>query len=178
MFRDFGWQQRYSRFCGRVVVLSILSLLLYPFLWAWTIIGTLWFTKARDCVSHFSWCSLVLSMTKSYLLSSYPCSYLKKVKNGGSWYGCSLVTVDFVALLSFASGRSVSILLFIRAFWLCFYCWSLSALFPLTVLWVICMHSVFLWVVVSAETSAHAKSSAGHSYLRAWGKHFFFKCLY
>lgn len=47
---DFGWQQRYSRFCGRVVVLSILSLLLYPFLWAWTIIGTLWFTKARDCL--------------------------------------------------------------------------------------------------------------------------------
>lgn len=47
---DFGWQQRYARFCGRVVVLSILSLLLYPFLWAWTIIGTLWFTKARDCL--------------------------------------------------------------------------------------------------------------------------------
>lgn len=50
-FRDLGWQQRYARFCGRVVVLSILSLLLYPFLWAWTIIGTLWFTSARDCVS-------------------------------------------------------------------------------------------------------------------------------
>lgn len=47
---DFGWQQRYARFCGRVAVLSILSLLLYPFLWAWTVIGTLWFTKARDCL--------------------------------------------------------------------------------------------------------------------------------
>ncbi|XP_044479673.1 E3 ubiquitin-protein ligase SIS3-like isoform X1 [Mangifera indica] len=47
---DFGWQQRYARFCGRVVVLSILSLLLYPFLWAWTIIGTLWFIHARSCL--------------------------------------------------------------------------------------------------------------------------------
>jgi hypothetical protein len=53
-FRDFGWQQRYARFCGRVVVLSILSLLLYPFLWAWTVIGTLWFRRAKDCVSYFT----------------------------------------------------------------------------------------------------------------------------
>lgn len=50
--RDFGWQQRYARFCGRVVVLSILSLLLYPFLCAWTVIGTLWFRDAKDCVSY------------------------------------------------------------------------------------------------------------------------------
>lgn len=68
---DFGWQQRYARFCGRVVVLSILSLLLYPFLWAWTIIGTLWFTSARDCLPEegqkwgfliwllFSYCGLL-----------------------------------------------------------------------------------------------------------------------
>ncbi|KAK7350612.1 hypothetical protein VNO77_09427 [Canavalia gladiata] len=47
---DFGWQQRYARFCGRVVVLSILALLLYPFLWAWTIIGTLWFINAKICL--------------------------------------------------------------------------------------------------------------------------------
>ncbi|XP_021733638.1 E3 ubiquitin-protein ligase SIS3-like [Chenopodium quinoa] len=47
---DFGWQQRYARFCGRVAVLSVLSLLLYPFLWGWTVIGTLWFTKAKDCL--------------------------------------------------------------------------------------------------------------------------------
>lgn len=53
-FRDFGWQQRYARFCGRLVVLSVLSLLLYPFLWVWTIIGTLWFTTARNCVSIWS----------------------------------------------------------------------------------------------------------------------------
>lgn len=54
MFRDFGWQQRYARFCGRIVVLSILALLLYPFLWVWTIMGTLWFTSAKDCVSVLS----------------------------------------------------------------------------------------------------------------------------
>ncbi|CAO2819089.1 unnamed protein product [Amaranthus hypochondriacus] len=47
---DFGWQQRYARFCGRVAVLSFLSLVLYPFLWAWTVIGTLWFTKAKGCL--------------------------------------------------------------------------------------------------------------------------------
>lgn len=35
------------------MVLSILSLLLYPFLWAWTVIGTLWFRRAKDCVSYF-----------------------------------------------------------------------------------------------------------------------------
>ncbi|OEL35322.1 E3 ubiquitin-protein ligase SIS3 [Dichanthelium oligosanthes] len=48
---DLGWQQRYARFCGRVVVLSVLVLLLYPFLWVWTVIGTLWFSTARGCVS-------------------------------------------------------------------------------------------------------------------------------
>ncbi|KAK4778965.1 hypothetical protein SAY86_006493 [Trapa natans] len=47
---DFGVQQRYARFCGRIVVISVLSLLLYPFLWAWTIIGTMWFTNARSCL--------------------------------------------------------------------------------------------------------------------------------
>ncbi|PSR96693.1 E3 ubiquitin-protein like [Actinidia chinensis var. chinensis] len=68
---DFGWQQRYARFCGRVVVLSILSVLLYPFLWVWTVIGTLWFTSARNCLPEegqkwgfliwlfFSYCGLI-----------------------------------------------------------------------------------------------------------------------
>ncbi|KAL2253968.1 UNVERIFIED_CONTAM: E3 ubiquitin-protein ligase SIS3 [Sesamum indicum] len=68
---DLGWQQRYARFCGRIVVLSILALLLYPFLWAWTVIGTLWFTSARNCLPEegqkwgfliwllFSYCGLV-----------------------------------------------------------------------------------------------------------------------
>jgi len=49
--RDLGWQQRYARFCGRIIVLSVLVLLLYPFLWVWTVIGTLWFSTARGCVS-------------------------------------------------------------------------------------------------------------------------------
>ncbi|XP_073048571.1 E3 ubiquitin-protein ligase SIS3-like [Primulina eburnea] len=68
---DLGWQQRYTRFCGRLVVLSILALLLYPFLWTWTVIGTLWFSSARDCLPEegqkwgfliwllFSYCGLV-----------------------------------------------------------------------------------------------------------------------
>ncbi|XP_068638942.1 E3 ubiquitin-protein ligase SIS3-like [Aristolochia californica] len=68
---DLGWQQRYARFYGRIVVLSALSLLLYPFLWAWTVIGTLWFTSARGCLPKegqkwgfliwllFSYCGLV-----------------------------------------------------------------------------------------------------------------------
>lgn len=47
---DFGRQQRQARFCGRVVVLSILSVFLYPFLWAWTVIGSLWFSSSKDCL--------------------------------------------------------------------------------------------------------------------------------
>ncbi|KAL0335723.1 UNVERIFIED_CONTAM: E3 ubiquitin-protein ligase SIS3, partial [Sesamum radiatum] len=68
---DLGWQQRYARFCGRIIVLSILALLLYPLLWAWTVIGTLWFTSARNCLPEegqkwgfliwllFSYCGLL-----------------------------------------------------------------------------------------------------------------------
>ncbi|XP_019249983.1 PREDICTED: E3 ubiquitin-protein ligase SIS3-like isoform X3 [Nicotiana attenuata] len=68
---DLGWQQRYTRFRGRIVVLSLLALFLYPFLWAWTIIGTLWFTSARSCLPEegqkwgfliwllFSYCGLL-----------------------------------------------------------------------------------------------------------------------
>ncbi|KAL4584942.1 hypothetical protein LXL04_009555 [Taraxacum kok-saghyz] len=68
---DFGRQQRHARFCGRVAVLSILCVLLYPFLWAWTIIGSLWFSSARDCLPEegqkwgfliwllFSYCGLI-----------------------------------------------------------------------------------------------------------------------
>lgn len=111
-FRDFGWQQRYARFCGRVVVLSILSLLLYPFLWAWTVIGTLWFKRAKDCVCYFGTpCSMLL---RSILISGIDickwlgyvinalnaCSCLKKVRNGVFSFGCFLATVDFVALLA------------------------------------------------------------------------------
>ncbi|KAG6485838.1 hypothetical protein ZIOFF_054403 [Zingiber officinale] len=68
---DLGSEQRYARFCGRLVVLSILILLLYPFLWVWTVVGTLWFTSARSCLPEegqkwgfliwllFSYCGLV-----------------------------------------------------------------------------------------------------------------------
>lgn len=47
---DFGRQQRQARFHGRAVVLSILSIFLYPFLWAWTVIGSLWFSSSKDCL--------------------------------------------------------------------------------------------------------------------------------
>ncbi|KAG9137194.1 hypothetical protein Leryth_012019 [Lithospermum erythrorhizon] len=69
---DLGWQQRYARFCGRIGVISVLALLLYPFLWAWTVTGTLWFTTSRNCLPVegqkwgfliwllFNYCGLVL----------------------------------------------------------------------------------------------------------------------
>ncbi|MCO5598104.1 hypothetical protein L7F22_052195 [Adiantum nelumboides] len=44
--------QMMVRFNGRLVVLACLALILYPFLWAWTVIGSLWFTSARNCVSE------------------------------------------------------------------------------------------------------------------------------
>jgi hypothetical protein len=91
--RDFGWQQRYARFCGRVVVLSILGLLLYPFLWAWTIIGTMWFSSAKSCV--------LLLLTRLWcIMQIIICSYLKRDRNGDSSSGYFLATVDFFALLA------------------------------------------------------------------------------
>ncbi|KAG2327947.1 hypothetical protein Bca52824_010675 [Brassica carinata] len=68
---DYGSQQRNIGFIGRVVVLSVLSLLMYPFLWGWTVIGTIWFSRARTCLPEegqkwgfliwlmFSYCGLV-----------------------------------------------------------------------------------------------------------------------
>ena len=41
-----------TRFKRRVIVLSCLGLGLYPFLWAWTVIGCIWFTNSRNCVSN------------------------------------------------------------------------------------------------------------------------------
>ncbi|KAL0421810.1 UNVERIFIED_CONTAM: E3 ubiquitin-protein ligase SIS3 [Sesamum latifolium] len=77
---DLGWQQRYARFCGRIVVLSVLALLLYPLLWAWTVIGTLWFTSARNCLPEEGqkWVSL---------------------------FGCFSAIADFCALLVSVSER-------------------------------------------------------------------------
>lgn len=103
--RDFGWQQQYARFCGRVVVLSILSLLLYPVLCVWTVIGTLWFKDAKDCVSQKS-PQLTLAKSSVYrprLFSSSivdACSCQKKVKNGVFSFGCFLATVLCFALLA------------------------------------------------------------------------------
>ncbi|CAM8974965.1 hypothetical protein QQ045_030703 [Rhodiola kirilowii] len=80
---DFGWQQRYARFCGRVVVLSILVLVLYPFLWTWTVIGTLWFSKGKNCLPEegLKWGFLV------WLLFSY-CGLLSVARLCiGKWLG-------------------------------------------------------------------------------------------
>lgn len=78
-FRDLGSEQRYARFCGRLVVLSVLVLLLYPFLWVWTVVGTLWFTSARSCVSSPSTVQLYHYNIRTYehqLLISTPFLFL------------------------------------------------------------------------------------------------------
>ncbi|KAH1254920.1 E3 ubiquitin-protein ligase SIS3 [Glycine max] len=82
---DFGWPQRYARFCGRVVVLSILALLLYPFLWAWTIIGTLWFSNTKICLpgggqkwGFLIW--LLLATVDSSVLLAWQCGRLVWLK--------------------------------------------------------------------------------------------------
>jgi E3 ubiquitin-protein ligase SIS3 len=66
------------------VVLSILSLLLYPFLWAWTIIGTLWFTNARDCVSSFLY-SLILSSEDNFNSGGDIFNFLQLPEEGQKW---------------------------------------------------------------------------------------------
>ena len=101
------------------MVLSILSLLLYPFLWAWTVIGTLWFRRAKDCVCYLSlcssscWCSFI---SRGNIICKWlvyganalnACSCLKKVRNGDSSFGCFLATVDFFVLLACPWGRLV-----------------------------------------------------------------------
>ncbi|PWA67561.1 zinc finger, RING/FYVE/PHD-type [Artemisia annua] len=47
---DFGRQQRDAYFRGRIVVLFILYVVIYPFLWAWTIMGSIWFTNGYTCL--------------------------------------------------------------------------------------------------------------------------------
>ncbi|KVH98203.1 Zinc finger, RING/FYVE/PHD-type [Cynara cardunculus var. scolymus] len=68
---DYGRQQRDACFLGRVVILSILYVVLYPFLWAWSIMGSVWFTSAQTCLPEknqkwgflvwliFSYCGLI-----------------------------------------------------------------------------------------------------------------------
>ncbi|KAI3737308.1 hypothetical protein L2E82_27305 [Cichorium intybus] len=47
---DYGRRQRDVCFYGRVVVLFILYVMLYPFLWAWSVTGSIWFTYAHTCL--------------------------------------------------------------------------------------------------------------------------------
>ena len=44
--------QMVLRLKGRVIVLVCLAFFLYPFLWAWTIVGCLWLSSTRNCVSN------------------------------------------------------------------------------------------------------------------------------
>ncbi|KAH7284443.1 hypothetical protein KP509_34G054600 [Ceratopteris richardii] len=44
--------QTSTTFMGRVLVLMCLAVTLYPFLWVWTILGSVWFTNARDCINE------------------------------------------------------------------------------------------------------------------------------
>jgi hypothetical protein len=48
--RETGQEVTAIRFRARLVVLSLLGFLLYPFLWVWTVIGSMWFTKTQACV--------------------------------------------------------------------------------------------------------------------------------
>ena len=100
--RDFGWQQRYPRFCGRVVVFSILVLLLYPFLWAWTVIGTLWFSSAKNCVCFIPVLPFSVLLLTSFwcIMQLITCSCLKWLKNGAFSSGYFLAIVDSFALLA------------------------------------------------------------------------------
>ncbi|CAM6082721.1 unnamed protein product [Calypogeia fissa] len=64
-------EDRILRFKGRIVVMSCLTFVVYPFLWAWTIVGSLWFTDANTCLPEegqkwgfliwliFSYCGLI-----------------------------------------------------------------------------------------------------------------------
>ena len=101
-FRDFGWQQRYARFCGRVVVLSILSLLLYPFLWAWTVIGTLWFRNARDCVSDLASLHGVNTISGQAYVLANAFWFVQLPEQGQKWGFLIWLLFSYCALLCIA----------------------------------------------------------------------------
>jgi E3 ubiquitin-protein ligase SIS3 len=50
MAPETGQEVTAIRFRARLVVLSLLGFLLYPFLWVWTVIGSMWFTKTQACL--------------------------------------------------------------------------------------------------------------------------------
>lgn len=78
--RGLNTRQRLTCFCGRVVILLILSLLLYPFLWVWTVIGTVWFTSARSCLPEGQKLGFFLWLFFSYcILLSIGWNYVGKV---------------------------------------------------------------------------------------------------
>ncbi|KAK1407247.1 hypothetical protein QVD17_38861 [Tagetes erecta] len=68
---DYGRQLRGNRLFGRLVVITLLYGVLYPFLWAWSVIGAVWFAGVRNCLPErnqkwgflvwllFSFCGLI-----------------------------------------------------------------------------------------------------------------------
>ncbi|KAK4750718.1 hypothetical protein SAY87_004200 [Trapa incisa] len=91
---DFGVQQRYARFCGRIVVLSVLCLL-YPFLWTWTIIGTLWYRHSGSCFPGGGQkCGFVIWLVLSYCgLICIACMAMTKVFHLFSIHLCFIILI-------------------------------------------------------------------------------------
>ncbi|KAI7736581.1 hypothetical protein M8C21_028060, partial [Ambrosia artemisiifolia] len=68
---DYGRQLSGRRLLERLVVISILYGVLYPFLWGWSFVGAIWFAAARKCLPEknqkwgflvwllFSFCGLI-----------------------------------------------------------------------------------------------------------------------
>jgi hypothetical protein len=147
LYRDFGWQQRYARFCGRVVVLSILALLLYPFLWSWTIIGTIWFRSAKSCVCFSFKFNLSSTFVNKFMVhNAY--NHLQLPEEGQKWGFLIWLLFSYCGLLCIAcmsvgkvSGGAV---LTIRYFFELLPCHNLFSLqFPVLFLfWITYKHRI------------------------------------
>ena len=61
--------QMVLRLKGRVIVLVCLAFFLYPFLWAWTIVGCLWLSSTRNCVSNAFEESILRQACESFSVS-------------------------------------------------------------------------------------------------------------
>ncbi|BBM99808.1 peroxin-14 [Marchantia polymorpha subsp. ruderalis] len=124
---DASREERDSRFKGRVAVISFLTFILYPFLWAWTVIGSLWFTDAKTCLPEegqkwgfliwlvFSYCGLICVACISagkWLLRRQ--AHLQLVSHGSAPVSefqvlFELIRVPDWAFLSVASGQENNI---------------------------------------------------------------------
>ncbi|OAE27537.1 hypothetical protein AXG93_3857s1350 [Marchantia polymorpha subsp. ruderalis] len=75
-YRYASREESDSRFKGRVAIISFLAFILYPFLWAWTVIGSLCFTEAKTC-SHLvdlmieDVCSVYANFSRLWFISRF-----------------------------------------------------------------------------------------------------------